>query len=399
VTVRYTENMENVNTFKHLPKAGLRDQFRHVMRHWWSADHDNRGATWMYLVATLIYNCAFAVILTFVFLTFNHQATLLETFAETLLISNCIGFSIHLLLELLHRFALPRGFSNLANGKRATLLVLTMVTGVFVGYTIAFAILGKNFAALISRYPRAALGLLMVATIGCVIWFLIMDGQSRRLRAEAETAKNNESQQRLTAQARDSELRALQAQIEPHFLFNTLANVQALIDYEPQTAKRMLDAFIQHLRMSLDVSRQSRATLATELDFVTTYLQLLEIRMGGRLRYRIECAPEAREMPLAPLLLQPLVENAVKYGLEPQLEGGEIVIRASRDSTGFVVSVQDDGVGLGNASTAQAGTGTGMKNVRDRLASLYGDRASLRVEALSSGQRGTAATIHIREKL
>lgn len=396
---RYTESMENVNTLKHLPSASLRDQFRHVMRHWWSADHDNRGATWMYLVATLIYNCGFAVILTFVFLAFNHKATLWETFAETLLISNCIGFSIHLLLELLHRFAVPRGFANLAHWKRATLLVLAMLIGVFVGYTIAFAILGKNFAALLSRYPRAALGLLMVASIGCVIWFLIMDGQSRRLRAEAETAKNGELQQRLTTQARDSELRALQAQIEPHFLFNTLANVQALIDYEPQTAKRMLDAFIQHLRMSLDVSRQSHTTLATELDFVTTYLQLLEIRMGGRLRYRIECAPEAREMPLAPLLLQPLVENAVKYGLEPQVEGGEIMIRASRDGSVFVVSVQDDGVGIGNASTAQAGTGTGMKNVRDRLASLYGDRATLDVEALATGHRGTVATIRIREKL
>ena len=356
----------------------------------------------MYLLATLIYNCFFAVILTFLFMSFNQKAVLWDTFVETLLISNCIGFSIHLLMELLHRFAIPRGFARLQPWQRTAALLAVMLTGVFVGYLVAFAILGKNFAALLTKYPRAALGLLMIASIGCVIWFLIMDGQSRRLRAEADAARNSESQQRLTALARDAELRALQAQIEPHFLFNTLANVQALIDYEPQKAKLMLDAFIQHLRMSLDVSRQSHATLATELDFVKTYLQLLEIRMGGRLRYRLECSPEARDMPLAPLLLQPLVENAVKYGLEPKIDGGEIVVSAARDADGFVVSVRDDGVGIGAASTAKAGAGTGMKNVRDRLASLYGDRATLNISAIDNvggGEHGTIATIRIRALL
>jgi sensor histidine kinase YesM len=399
-SVGYTGRMQNTSTLNNLTDLSARDQFRYVMRHWWSIDQTDRGSTWMYLVATAIYNCGFAVILTFLFLAFNQKATVWETFAETLLISNCIGFSIHLLLELLHRVAIPRGFAHLPPWRRNATLMTTMLIGVFAGYLIAFAILGKNFAALLSKYPRAALGLLMIATIGCIIWFLIMDGQSRRLRAEAEAAKNSESQQRLTALARDAELRALQAQIEPHFLFNTLANVQALIDYEPQKAKLMLDAFIQHLRMSLDVSRQAHATLATELDFVTTYLQLLEIRMGGRLRYRIECAPDVRDTPLAPLLLQPLVENAVKYGLEPKIEGGEIVIRAKRDGSDIVLTVTDDGVGIGHASTAKAGAGTGMNNVRDRLASLYGNRAALSIEAQGAGalNQGSIATIRIAEK-
>ena len=304
-----------------------------------------------------------------------------------------------MLLEVFHRVAIPRGFANIAPWKRSATLVSTMLIGVFAGYLIAFAILGKNFASLISKYPRAALGLLLIGIIGCTIWFLIMDGQSRRLRADAEAARNSEAQQRLAALARDAELRALQAQIEPHFLFNTLANVQALIDYEPQKAKLMLDAFIQHLRMSLDVSRQSHATLATELAFVTTYLQLLEIRMGGRLRYRIECAPDVRATPLAPLLLQPLVENAVKYGLEPKIEGGEIVIRAAREGGDIVLSVADNGVGIGHTSTAKAGAGTGMNNVRDRLASLYGNRAMLSIAALGARDYGTIATIRIKEEI
>jgi sensor histidine kinase YesM len=373
--------------------------FSHVMRHWWAMTPAERGSSWMYLLATLIYNCAFAVILTLLFSMLNPNASLWQAFAETLLISNCIGFTIHLFVTLLHRWWVPRGFATLRHWQRISALIVTMVAGMFVGYTLAFAVLGRNFAAMLAKYPSAALGFLTIAGVGCVVWLLIVDTQSRRLRAEADAEKNNAAQQRLTAQARDAELRALQAQIEPHFLFNTLANVQALIDYEPQKAKHMLDAFIQHLRMSLDVSRQSHATLATELDFVRTYLQLLEIRMGGRLRYRIECAPEVRDTPLAPLLLQPLVENAVKYGLEPKIDGGEIVIRAARDGSDFVLSVCDDGVGIGNASTAKPGAGTGMRNVRDRLASLYGDRATLTIEAIGQPNYGTTATIRIKEKL
>ena len=107
-------------------------------------------------------------------------------------------------------------------------------------------------------------------------------------------------------------------------------------------------------------------------------------------------------MPLAPLLLQPLVENAVKYGLEPQIDGGEIVITASRDADGFMLSVRDDGVGLGNASTAKNGAGAGMKNVRDRLTSLYGDLATLTISAIDNvggGEHGTIATIRIKDKV
>jgi signal transduction histidine kinase len=396
--VGYTGPMQNAHATNKLARTRTSEQFRYVMRHWWSIERTDRNTSWMYLLATAIYNCVFAVILTFMFLAFNHQATLWNTFLETLLISNCIGFSIHLLLELLHRIGTPRGFNTVAPLIRNTTVIVTMLAGVFGGYLISFAILGKNFAALLSRYPRAALSLLMIASLGCTIWFLIMDGQSKRLRAETDEARNSESQQRLTALARDAELRALQAQIEPHFLFNTLANVQALIDYEPQKAKLMLDAFIQHLRMSLAVSRQSHATLATELDFVKTYLQLLEIRMGARLRYRIDCAPDLHDTPLAPLLLQPLVENAVKYGLEPKIEGGEIVIRAARDGNEVVLSVVDDGVGIGQVSTAKSGAGTGMKNVRDRLASLYGNRATLSVDALGERDHGTIATIRIKDQ-
>lgn len=295
--------------------------------------------------------------------------------------------------KLLPRFSvkLPRWQQNVA----ASALALI---GVFIGYSIAFAILGRNFATLVAKYPRFAFGMLLIGILGCVVWLLITDNQTRRIRAEAEQARHAEERERLAAQAKDAELRALQAQIEPHFLFNTLANVLALIDYEPQTAKRMLDSFITHLRQSLDTSRLTKATLSSQLDLLRSYLQLIEIRMSGRLQFEIVCPDDLRATSFAPLLLQPLVENAVKYGLEPKIEGGKVIVRVSREAGAVRIDVIDDGVGLNAKSTARSGSGTGIANVRERLASLYGERATLSVTARKAPDQGAISSIEIQEQ-
>jgi signal transduction histidine kinase len=374
--------------------------FREVMRHWWTFDTARMGARpgaqWMYLLATLIYNCLFGVILTVGFVAFDSKATWWKTFWQTILVSNCIGFSIHLLMEVVFGRIVPRIEHKLADWQRGTLAALVALTGIYLGYSIAFAFFGRNFTAMIANYPRFAFGMLLIGLLGCVVWILIMDGQTRRIRAEADQARHNEESQRLSAQARGAELRALQAQIEPHFLFNTLANVLALIDYEPQKAKRMLDSFITHLRQSLDASRQTHATLGSELDLVTSYLQMLEIRMGDRLKFSVDCPDVLRETPFAPLLLQPLVENAVKYGLEPKIDGGLIAIRVREHDDAVVVEVDDDGVGLSAKTTARSGTGTGISNVRERLGSIYGERATLNVIEKQSPQRGTISSITLQ---
>jgi signal transduction histidine kinase len=380
-------------------------RFGEVLRHWWSLEAERPGSAWMYVLATFIYNSAFAVILTIGFVTFDAGAQWFQTFWQTLLVSNCIGFSIHGLMGGFFGWLMSRGFASRPRWQRVAVAMALALVGIFIGYTIAFAMLGRNFAVLLTTYPRFAFGMLLIGLLGCVLWILIVDGQTRRIRAQAEAARYNEERQRLAAQANASELRALQAQIEPHFLFNTLANVLALIDYEPAKAKSMLDAFIQHLRMSLDTSRKSRATLGTELELVTTYLKLLEIRMGERLRFVVDCPDELRSVSLAPLLLQPLVENAVKYGLEPKVEGGCVTIRARSDGDALSVAVIDDGIGIGNRSSAKAGSGIGIANVRERLVSLYGTGATLDIRANDSTDEsgrsaaahsnGTAATIHI----
>lgn len=367
--------------------------FRDVMRHWWTFNVDRPGAQWQYLLATFVYNSLFAVILTIGFVAFDSRATWWRTFFETLLVSNCIGFSIHLLMELVFGTVLARMNRRLAQWQNGLIASFVAFVGIYLGYTLAFALLGRNFTALMSKYPRFALGMLLVGLLGCVLWLLIMDGQTRRIRAEADEARHAEERQRLAAQAKDAELRALQAQIEPHFLFNTLANVLALIDYEPQKAKRMLDSFITHLRQSLDASRQTQATLGSELDLVASFLQILSVRMGDRLKFDIDCPDALRSTQFAPLLLQPLVENAVKYGLEPKLEGGRVEIHVVELDGRIHIRVDDDGVGLSAKSTARAGAGTGIANIRGRLATIYGSSATLDVSEKPAPATGTVSTI------
>jgi sensor histidine kinase YesM len=196
--------------------------------------------------------------------------------------------------------------------------------------------------------------------------------------------------QALKLQATESQLRLLQAQIEPHFLFNTLANVQSLIDYDTPRAKAMLEAFTDYLRSSFNQLRRTDATLGAELDMAQSYLNLLQIRMMERLTFTLDVAPELRNAVLPPLLLQPLVENAIHHGLEPKVEGGHILISAVVRGANLDISVQDNGLGLdAPLRPGRAGQGIALANIRARLATRYAQRASLSLEQLPAGTRAT----------
>jgi two-component sensor histidine kinase len=187
-----------------------------------------------------------------------------------------------------------------------------------------------------------------------------------------------------------SQLRLLQAQIEPHFLFNTLASVVTLTEVNPQRAKTMLETFIAYLRASLSISRQERTTLAHEEQLLRNYLEILKIRMGQRLDYAIDIAPELRALPFAPMLLQPLVENAVKHGLEPKIDGGRVRVQVSRSAPGRIRAlVEDDGLGFdpGHSRAEAGGGGVGLDNLRERLALLYDGSARLSIEDAAPGTR------------
>ena len=177
----------------------------------------------------------------------------------------------------------------------------------------------------------------------------------------------------LLAEAR---LKALQAQIEPHFLYNTLAGVLSLIDSQPARARHMLERFIDFLRASLDASRADTASVGAEFDLACAYLDVLAVRMGPRLRFTVEAEPQARAALIAPMLIQPLVENAVMHGLEPKVEGGCLRLSARIEDGLLCIEVQDDGVGIGNAPP-RSGGGVGLSNLKARLKSLYGPAAQL----------------------
>ena len=134
-----------------------------------------------------------------------------------------------------------------------------------------------------------------------------------------------------------AQMRMLQAQIEPHFLFNTLANIQSLIARSPDKAGLMMDNFIAYLRESLSASRSQEGTLQQEFTLLRHYLDLIKIRMADRLQYTLNLAPGLEAMPMAPMLLQPVVENAIKHGLEPKVEGGTVTVDARREGDRLLV--------------------------------------------------------------
>jgi signal transduction histidine kinase len=208
--------------------------------------------------------------------------------------------------------------------------------------------------------------------------------RDRALRA----VKREQELERAALQAR---LTALQAQVEPHFLFNTLANLKYLVRTDADTAQRMLDHLVGYLQNALPDMRSASSTLDRELALARNYLSIMQIRMGQRLRFRIDAEDAALSRALPPAMLISLVENAVKHGLERASRPGEIIISATLRGSELRVQVCDDGVGL----TEQMGQGFGLANIHERLQLLYGERASLSVAA--SEQGGVRATLIIKE--
>jgi sensor histidine kinase YesM len=223
----------------------------------------------------------------------------------------------------------------------------------------------------------------VISIIFSTFWYRFMSNKAQLATAEAERERERSRVAELQRQAADAQLRSLQAQIEPHFLFNTLANVVSLIDIAPDRARQMLERLIDLLRASLAASRTERTTLGQEVALVAAYLEILSIRMGERLRFSIDVPAELASARVPPLSLQPLVENAIRHGLEPKVDGGSVRLVARNSGGVLQLDVEDDGLGFAPASAS----GVGLTNLRDRLRSLYGDRARLVIDELARGTR------------
>jgi sensor histidine kinase YesM len=336
------------------------------------------------LLYTALWNTLIALGIAAALTTFgNWRAPFLTLFGYSLLASQCIGFPIHGALRMLERTVPPT--TSRLNARLLDLAAIVLCSAF--GIAISGAILRGSLPTL----DTGAIGeqLAFGLVIGVAILTVLVAGE-RRIERQTLEARRQEQMATTARLLAEAQLRALQAQIEPHFLYNTLANVVSLIDSQPVDAKRMLERFIDYLRASLAASRAGSATLGAELDLAASYLDVLGVRMGARLRWRIEADEASRALPIAPMLVQPLVENAVMHGLEPKVDGGEIVLRAAVDEGVLRVEVRDSGRGL-VAAPPRPGGGVGLSNLRERVRRLHGPSA--RLELLDNPGGGMIARL------
>ena len=261
-----------------------------------------------------------------------------------------------------------------------------IVLGPMAGTALADWLTGRNSPGLLSPGATGATVTLVISVIGSALALFAMSSMERLASARAAA----EAAQRLAA---ENQLKLLESQLEPHMLFNTLANLRVLIGIDPTQAQAMLDRMIGFLRATLNASRAGTHPLAAEFERIDDYLALIGIRMGARLQVVLDLPDELRALPLPPLLLQPLVENSIKHGLEPKVEGGRVEVRARRAGASLLLTVRDTGLGLEGATPDTVGTRFGLQQVRERLRTLYGAAARLTIDTAADAEGGALATL------
>ncbi len=290
----------------------------------------------------------------------------------------CISFTIDALFALGRRLLGAR-LPALSRVQRALFHWGTPLVGLAFALPLASVLTGVTGPPRDGPQMHATpLGAAAFMLLVMAIFYAFFAIRARQLRAER--------------QASEAQLRLLQGQMEPHFLFNTLANVVGLMEADTPRAKAMLESFTDYLRASLGSLREPEHALGAELDLIEAYLRVAQVRMEDRLHYRIDVAPELRALRVPSLSLQPLVENAVVHGLEPSIAGGHIVVAARREADRLVVRVSDDGLGLAAApGRTPRGSGSALNNIRERLRQSHGDGAHLQIEC--GTPRGVLATL------
>lgn len=316
------------------------------------------------------------------------------SYAHHLVGSLCIGLLTWATIEAgrytvdtRHCHRSPGGGHGWPRGWRGLLLTAVGITvGFGLGTPMADWLRGSNTRD--DAWDRS-LALLITIAAGVVASFYFhARGRTAAMAAEIAAAERDASEARL---------KLLEAQLEPHMLFNTLANLRALIATDPPRALAMLDRLNGYLRATLGGSRRISHPLSDEFERLSDYLSLMAVRMGPRLRTSLDLPAELGALPVPPLLLQPLVENAIRHGLEPQVAGGEIRVQARRerraDGTWLLLRVEDDGAGLPPGVASAGSDGFGLTQVRERLRTLHGDRAMLALQPRAGG--GTLATLSL----
>ncbi|OYQ40747.1 hypothetical protein CHU94_06285 [Rhodoferax sp. TH121] len=302
---------------------------------------------------------------------------------DNLVYSQCIGLSIGAAIDV-GRFLFLHDWSTQMR-RLVAIVPIGVVLGFFFGNFVADLILGGTALHYWVTSPHKAWGMLFLSLVAGTV--LTHEFVSREVlaveREKAETARR---------QASEAQLRLLEAQLDPHMLFNTLANLRALIALDPPRAQTMLDHMIDYLRATLSASRADPGrphTLADEFARLQDYLELMAIRMGARLQFTLELPDALRQHPVPPLLLQPLVENSIQHGLEPKVEGGRVRVSATRQDDLLCLEVEDTGLGLPPADSRRKGFG--LQQVQDRLHTTFGTLGTIKTGAARAG--GTLVSI------
>ena len=278
-------------------------------------------------------------------------------------------------------------------------LTAAVAVGTVVGVLLVIAIKGyvigaENYSVgYVRLHPGTFVGTAFSAFIlGMCVSFIFLF-KFREAHAAAALHRAEAERHLMSKHAIEAELKLMQAQVEPHFLFNTLASVQYLTETDPREAGKLLSHLIDYLRAALPQLRASSTTLGKEVGLAAAYLNILQMRMGARLAFTIDVPADLAQHPFPPNLLISLVENAVKHGLEPAAAGGTIRIVAHRADDQLVVNVIDTGRGSAAAAPDQPGNGVGLSNVRERLAALYGTQGRFTLE--EEPPHGSRATLSI----
>jgi sensor histidine kinase YesM len=286
--------------------------------------------------------------------------------ASHMIYSQAIGLTIFSLIELPR---LTRWWQRPPGLPSLSLVVATAIAvGYLLGQAIASWITESEFQPLIDNGPFLIfIGMLTVLTSLLAVHFITNRERLSQEKLRAETSD---------VRARNAQLQLLQQQIEPHMLFNTLANIHALTETEPARAQVLIESLSELLHASMQLNLQQQVTLAQEFALLGHYLQVVSVRMGGRLSYSMSLPADLEHIMVPPLLVQPLVENAIKHGLDDRASGGAIHVVARGGEQQLIVEVIDDGVGLRNEDPFVSSR-IGLSNVRRRLELAFGERSDL----------------------
>jgi sensor histidine kinase YesM len=286
------------------------------------------------------------------------------------------GWGYYLAELVLAGFAMLGGFAfaeSITEGdgpRRAIVVGIVLPASAALGYAVAVWLLySPGFSIFSMQYVGDTLRMTVLGAAVALIYML-------RRRSDAATKAMHETkvaQQALAKQTLEARLQLMEAQIEPHFLFNSLANVQRLYETQPELGEHLIEDLKIYLRAALPQMRETRTTLGREAELCRAYLGVLKARMGDRLHFTVDVPTELSHQAFPPMMVITLVENAVKHGIHKSPGGGTVVVRAHRNGKHLILEVVDTGVGFHGTS----GKGVGLANIRARLSAVFGDRAEL----------------------